>query len=191
MPRISLTEIAHQLLTETLLPGDWVIDATLGNGHDTLFLAECVGKAGRVFGFDIQPQAIQNTRQRLLEQGVTAGVSLFLAGHEHMLAYLPRQASGMIKAVVFNLGYLPGADKSLITRSETTHSAMTAATELLAKQGLISVMAYPGHPGGDAEAEMLAQWCANLDTHTFEYQCILPTTSNSKAPRLFAIRKLA
>ena len=61
----NLNLFAHYLVQKVLKPGDWAIDATAGNGKDTLFLAKTVTKSGQVFAFDIQDQALEMTRNLL------------------------------------------------------------------------------------------------------------------------------
>ncbi|MEM9284053.1 MAG: class I SAM-dependent methyltransferase, partial [Verrucomicrobiota bacterium] len=140
LPRV--TEMAHALIKERLGPGDRAIDATVGNGHDTLFLADCVGKKGEVIGFDLQPEAIRSTRQRL---GSCDHVVLHEKGHELLASH----TGGLVHAITFNLGYLPGGDKSIITQPDTTLKALVASLECLDPRGLLTVVAYPGHTGGD------------------------------------------
>ena len=111
-------------------PGDFCVDATVGNGNDTLFLAECVGVQGKVYGFDIQPTAIENTKQKLTAAGMLERAALIQDSHTYMGNYL---APGTVKAVMFNLGYLPGGDPHLITEPESTVQALEAALHLLKK----------------------------------------------------------
>jgi hypothetical protein len=153
------TDMARLLLRQTLKPGDWVADATTGNGHDTLWLAQSVGLTGHVFGFDVQGEALAATAQRVL--GLPQ-VTLFHAGHEHMAARLPPAAKGQLAAVMFNLGFLPGGDKAVITRASTTIAALEQAAALLAVGGLITLILYPGHSGGAEEAAALRAWAQQL-----------------------------
>src|SRR5512144_1655855 len=80
--------LAHFFLRVRVKPGDRVMDATCGNGHDTLFLAGLVGAGGTVFAFDVQEQALEKTRQLLGENGYLDRVQLFHAGHEELAAYV-------------------------------------------------------------------------------------------------------
>ncbi len=153
-----LTEQAHRYLARYLQSGDWALDATAGNGHDTLFLAEQVGPNGHVWAFDIQAVALESTAQRLRAAGLEERVTLIQASHARMLAILPQVVIGRIKAIQFNLGYRPGGDKRLITRPETTLPALTAACRLLHPEGLISLLVYPGHPGGAKEYQAILAW---------------------------------
>lgn len=190
MTRISLLESAHALIGQQLLPGDAAVDATVGNGHDTLFLAQCVGMRGRVFGFDVQPGAIESTRQRLIQHGMVLPVTLIQTSHAEMRQAIPAQYHGRLKAVMFNLGYLPGADKRIITESEATLIAVDEACRLLASDGLVTVVAYPGHAGGDEETRRLEVWLTGLDAELFQWRTVLSHHHRDSAPRLFVIRKL-
>ncbi|MFD2160036.1 class I SAM-dependent methyltransferase [Rubritalea tangerina] len=150
-------EMAQEAVRRVVKAGECVVDATIGNGHDTLFLCELVGECGKVIGFDVQATAVASTRQRV--EGVAAEVCLHACGHEEMAAHV----EGPVAAVMFNLGYLPRADKAVITTAETTLPALQQALELLRSKGVISVMCYPGHEGGGAEAEAVVAWAGALD----------------------------
>ena len=153
-----LTLQARDRLAAVIGAGDYTVDATVGNGHDTLFLAGLVGDTGHVWGFDIQPAALENTRRQLAEHGLSRRVSLVEAGHEHLEQHLPVQARGKLAAVMFNLGYLPGSDKQVTTRPDTTLAALQAALANLRPGGLLSVLAYRGHEGGLIEAGLVEDW---------------------------------
>lgn len=189
--RISLSEMAHQQIRPCLSEGAVAIDATLGNGHDTLFLAQGVGDSGHVYGFDIQLQAIDSTRLRLEQHDMQARATLFLASHADMAQYVPAALHRKIQAIMFNLGYLPGADKSIITQADTSLRALDVASLLLAGQGVMTVMVYPGHSGGDVEAAAVEQWAQRLDTARYGHQVLFGHHHQANAPRLFVIRKLS
>lgn len=160
--RISVTAIAQSSVAKILGPGMRAIDATVGNGHDTLFLARKVAPGGRVLGLDVQQAAINATRQRLEAAGLAGTVDLRLAGHQHLAAATPTTWHGSVSVAMFNLGYLPGSNKQVVTRPDTTLPALEDARTVLAPGGLLSVIVYPNHPGGDAEAAAVAQWVAGL-----------------------------
>ena len=138
----SILSLSKQLIRQALQPGNAAVDATVGNGHDTLFLAETVGAAGRVYGFDIQAEALQAARRRLEAANLEGRVTLFKESHHRMAECLPAEVHGRIRAVMFNLGYLPGGDHAIITR-RNHRSALEAASRLLA--GGMSIV-YTGHP---------------------------------------------
>lgn len=93
-----LLDLAKSFLAN-VPPDAAVADFTMGNGHDTAFLCGLVPQ-GRVYAFDIQPQALENTRLLLAEKGY-ANATLILDGHEHAKQYIHEP----IAAGMFNLGY--------------------------------------------------------------------------------------
>jgi len=170
----SLTRIvpyAQNLLAEVLAPGDIAVDLTAGNGHDTLFLQQRVTSSGHVVAFDIHPEALDATANRLQTAGVTfrrisrpsaedpaADVTLVAAGHETCAGYLPTS----IKAAIANLGYLPRSDRNTTTRSATSLAAFVQIAEALRHGGRLAVVVYPGHPGGNEEAAAVETWFSSL-----------------------------
>lgn len=190
MKRISLVNVAHNLIMGILRPGDIAIDATVGNGHDTLFLAEQVTPPGHVYGFDIQQAAIDSTREKFRQTHTSDYLTLIHASHADMDQKIPAHLHGKIRAIMFNLGFLPGGDKSVITLTDSTLTALTIASRILAVNGIITLLAYPGHQGGDLETDQVKIWCEQLDTKQFEVSTIYSTEHKDTAPRLFVIRKL-
>lgn len=183
----SLTQQAHKLLREHVRPGKFVIDATAGNGHDTELLAELVGESGGVFAFDTQTQAIESTKRRLEQAGLLHRVTCFCQGHEFMAQYVPTLLHSRISTIVFNLGYLPGGDKSYITQQESTLAALEQAMDLLMPNGMISIIAYTGHPGGREEAEAIKQWAKNLTN--VKPRVTIPPSQNNNAPEWIVIKR--
>ncbi|MDX8382666.1 MAG: class I SAM-dependent methyltransferase [Ghiorsea sp.] len=151
-----LTEINHLWLEHTLQHGDIAVDATLGNGFDALFLAQQLGSQGHLYGFDVQPQAITSTEQKLAE--TRCQHTFYLQGHQTMSTALPPSIKGHIKVIMFNLGWLPNSDKTIITQADTTISALEQSLAWLAVGGKLSIMLYPGHQGGDSEAAEVCNW---------------------------------
>ncbi len=181
---IDLLQLEKQLISPHLRPGGVCVDFTMGNGHDTLFLANAVGEAGRVYAFDIQQQALDNTRARLTEAGVADRCTLILDSHDHVREYVKEP----ICAGMFNLGFLPGADKSLTTLRKTTLPAVQAAMELLDADGGLLIAVYPGHEEGRLEGEMLAEFFATQSRFHFcasRFQILNSPTS----PFFFLIEK--
>ena len=190
-PSNSLLSQAQHRLASRLYDGAIVIDATLGNGYDTVFLAQHVAPNGLVYGFDIQSAAILSTHTRLLQAGLREQCSLHMDSHADMASLIPLHHHGNIAAIMFNLGYLPGANKQIITQTETTLAALNAALTLMAPSGLITILAYPGHQGGDTETAAIEQWCATLDSHSFTFTMQCSNTPNAHAPKLIVIEKSA
>ncbi len=152
-------EKSHKLISTLLKPGDKAVDATAGNGKDTLLLAHLVGSSGKVYSVDIQTEAIKKTSALLKTKGFLDRVELIQADHSHLSRLVPVP----VKAVMFNLGYLPGGDHNIITRPESTIKAVESAINITEPGGLITIVAYHGHPGGKEELEALEGYLANLD----------------------------
>ncbi|MCD8482316.1 MAG: hypothetical protein LR015_06400 [Verrucomicrobia bacterium] len=155
-PRI--TAQAHQLLSALLEPGDIAVDATCGNGKDTLLLAQLCGSAGTVFACDIQKTALQNTSDALRNAGLDRQVALIHGCHSQWDSLLPPQHKGRIRTFVYNLGYLPRGDKNLTTASTTTLQSLDCAVDWLRPDGALLVVAYPGHPAGLLEFHAVQAW---------------------------------
>ncbi|MDD2499651.1 MAG: class I SAM-dependent methyltransferase [Geobacter sp.] len=155
--------LSHLLLRRFIQPGSRVIDATCGNGKDTLLLAELVGDAGHVWAFDIQQEALDRTAQRLAKQNLQQRVSLLHAGHERMQELVEPP----LQTVVFNLGWLPGSAREVATATATTLAALAASLQLLAPAGLVLITCYPGHAGGDTEAAAVQEWAAALSSRSY------------------------
>lgn len=186
---ISLTKIAHQKISEILTESDSAIDATCGNGYDTLFLSETVGPTGRVFSFDIQQQAIDNTQQRILNEGLE-NIQLIQACHSKMLELLNEQEKSNIKIIMFNLGYLPGSDKTIITQTPTTLMALNSALNLISVGGLITIIVYPGHNGGKLEADSIIEQIDKLPKSNYQIEIILGDENNHLSPKLICIYRI-
>ena len=174
-------EMAHDFLAQVITKDDVVVDATMGNGHDTLFLAKL---AKQVYAFDIQEQALEKTSQRIQEAGLT-NVDLILQGHETVDQYVTE-----VKAAIFNLGYLPSADKSIITQPQTTIEALDKLCQMLVKGGRIAIMIYYGHEGGDIERDSVMDFVSQLPQQ--EYTATIYRTLNqiNNPPFLVMIEKL-
>lgn len=178
--------ISHWWLREYLKPGMIAVDATAGNGHDTLFLANQVGPSGKVFAFDIQEKALKATNDLLQQHGLANRVELIAAGHEHLLEYIHQP----IHTMVFNLGYLPGGDKTIITRPETTIKALRGGLELLVPGGLIVLTVYTGHPGGWDEWESLKQFIVQLPKDQWDVVQLTFLNRSKFSPFNIGIQKL-
>lgn len=179
--------LSHLLVRSCLKPGDSAIDATCGNGYDTLFLAESVGPDGHVWGFDIQQQALAETGCRLTEAGLSARVTLIHDGHQN----LSRHLTTPVQAVLFNLGYLPGGDRSIITRPETTAPALEESLAVLAPAGALAITIYPGHSGGSDEQQAVERWTTALNPRSYHSWRMAQNNVAADAPYLLFIQKVA
>ena len=172
------------LLEKSVAVADIVIDATCGNGNDTVFLSHLVGAEGKVYAFDIQKEAIESTDARLKEVGIE-NVELILDGHENVLNYI----SQAISAAIFNLGYLPGSDKTITTKADTTWQAVVDMLSLLKVGGTIILVIYHGHSEGKIERDEIEAKIATLDplkTEVLRYEFL----NKNHAPYVIAIEKI-
>ena len=182
--QIRLTKVAANWVTAALPEGGFAVDATVGNGYDTLFLADRVGKTGRVLGFDVQKMALNNASELIRFAGTLDRVRLVLGCHSGLSRSLmgyPR-----IDAAMFNLGYLPRGDHRIVTRPSTTIPAIAAVLDRLAPKGRISILAYRGHPEGPEEYEAVRRFLEQ--TSGLDVRELAGQTDNEGAPRLFLVQ---
>ena len=182
---VDLTGLHKHFILEHLGEGDVAVDFTMGNGNDTLFLSNTVGKNGKVYAFDIQESALVSTRSRLESAGADENYTLICASHHLVKDYVKEP----IKAGMFNLGYLPGSGKKAVTTMrETTMAAVEAAIDMLLPDGVLIVAIYPGHEEGRLEGEMLREYFASLSRFRIcasEFKILNSPTS----PYFFLIEK--
>ncbi|MDO3682099.1 class I SAM-dependent methyltransferase [Paenibacillus ehimensis] len=186
---VSILSFAHKLIEERVQPGETVIDATAGGGVDTAFLARLVGPSGIVHAFDIQQQALDRTASRLEQECPGRDVRLHLRGHETMLDVIPEESHGRIGAVMYNLGYLPGADHETVTEPTSTLGALEASTQLIRRGGIITIVLYTGHRGGLEEAAEVERWAAALPQKHFQTLQYRFMNQINYPPYLIAVEK--
>lgn len=184
---LSAREFSHNLLKETVREGDVVVDATVGNGNETVLLATLVGRYGKVLGFDVQKQAIENTKQKLLLTGLSQQVTLYHQGHETIPDVLEKEEQ--IGGVIFNLGYLPGSDKTVISRKETTLQAVANLLPRLRIGSYLLLVVYSGHHGGMEEKDALLEYVKTVDQSLFKVLHYGFINQASNPPFLIAIER--
>lgn len=189
-------EMAHWMLKDIIKTNDVVVDATMGNGYDTQFLAEL---GANVYAFDVQEEALNATEKRLDDAGIKnqifeknlsnlltePSVNLVLSGHEKLSEYIKEP----IKAAIFNLGYLPKTDKSVVTKADTTLTALDALTNQLVVGGRIAIMIYYGHEGGMEEKDAVIKWTSSLPQKDWEVTSYAPLNQIHTPPILVLIEK--
>lgn len=181
---IDLLATEKELIARHIKKGGVAVDFTMGNGHDTLWLTKEIGENGKVYAFDIQQQALDSTRNLLQAENAPANYELILDSHSNVKKYVREN----ICVGLFNLGWLPGGDKSITTLRETTMPAVSAAIDLLDSDGGILLAVYPGHEEGRLEGEMISSYLAGLDRKKIccsKFQIINSPTS----PFFFLIEK--
>lgn len=180
-----VTDLNKVLLEDVINEGDIVIDATMGNGYDTKYLAEKVGENGFVYSFDVQEEAIKSTTKRLEKAGLIDRVNLILDGHQNMDMYVNKEVS----CVMFNLGYLPRAKHQVITKPETTLEAIKKSLELLKPNGVVSIAIYTGHEGGMEECDEVFGYVSKLDQSEYSVLNCNFVNQINHPPRLIMIEK--
>lgn len=176
---IDLLSLHKLFLSMHIKKGDTVADFTMGGGGDTLWLSNAVGESGKVYAFDVQPMALEKTRARLQSEHAPENYTLILDSHSNLKNYIHEP----IRAGVFNLGWLPGSDKTVTTLRETTRKAVVDALSILGEDGVLLVAVYPGHEEGEKEGEMLGELFASYSR--FEFCCSLFRIVNSPASPFF------
>ncbi|SHK06543.1 class I SAM-dependent methyltransferase [Desulforamulus aeronauticus] len=182
-----VAQLGHHFLLERLQDGDIALDGTMGNGHDTLMLAEAVGSQGKIYAFDVQTQALTNTRERLAAANLLdERIKLIQDGHQNIYQHVKQPIQGAI----FNLGYLPGSDKELITQTNTTLEALQQTLHLLAVGGRLVIVVYPGHPGGQEEKEAIENMASQLNPSQYKVLKINLFNRPPSAPGVILIEKV-
>lgn len=159
MKQSQITYWCHEVIRSQAKEGGLYIDATMGNGNDTLMLCELAGDMGEVYAFDIQPQALKATRALLENHKVTSKFNLVLDGHENMDNYLQQETADV---VCFNFGYLPGGDHHIATHAETSLIAIQKGLKLLKPGGMMSLCVYSGGDTGFEEKDCILNYLKTL-----------------------------
>ncbi|MGF7057047.1 class I SAM-dependent methyltransferase [Brassicibacter mesophilus] len=179
------TTIARHIMSCKISKGNIAIDATVGNGNDTVFIAELVGDKGKVYGFDVQKTAMDNTINRLTDIQLDNRVVLINDGHEKIDTYIHEK----IDFIVFNLGYLPKGDHNIVTKSDTTIIALSKSLDVLKKNGIILITAYPGHKEGKKEKKDIDSFISKLNQKEFAVLKFEFMNQINDPPILYGIEK--
>lgn len=182
-PAPDLTARAHAWLQPALQPGATALDATCGNGHDTLFLARAVAPGGTVHAIDVQAVAIERARRRLEAARTGAHLYWHRGDHARLADHL---GAIVLDAAVFNLGWLPRSDSPRITGAASTLPALEAALARLRPGGRLSVLCYRGHAGGAAEADAVVDWVARAPAAVLARE---PARPGPGAPQLHVLAR--
>jgi len=183
-PHLNLAQ-AHWALH--LKPGDHVVDATAGNGHDTCVLARLLQGQGRLIAYDIQPLALENT-QKLLESTLTLKERSII---EFKLTCHASLEERNLALIVYNLGYLPGGDKTLTTCTPSTLLSLKIACDALQIQGALSLTCYPGHEEGLQERDAILAWARTLSPYLWEVRYHTWPNKGEKSPEWLWIQRLS
>jgi tRNA A58 N-methylase Trm61 len=183
-------DYAKRVVEGVVKPGEITIDATIGQGNDTLFLAQLVGAEGFVFGFDIQAKALSIAVIKIKEKlGLACNINLFHRSHEFMLDMMPLEHQGQVSAIMFNLGYLPGFNHQITTLPQSTLVGLHAAIQLLRKGGLVTIVAYTGHEGAQEEADAVVHWASLLPQKQYNVLSYRFLNQQNNPPFLIVVEK--
>lgn len=177
--------ISRSYMESYVKDGQVVLDATVGNGNDTLLLARKVGDTGKVYGFDIQARALEKARKTLKKNNLFKRVDLINDSHEDLRKYI----SCKLDFIIYNLGYLPSGDKTIITRAKSTVKSVEDSLYLLKENGLLLINSYIGHDGGLEENKEIEDILEKLDQK--EYNVLKNNFLNQKnnPPILYIIER--
>lgn len=181
---LSHLELAHRYWASLLKPGDFVVDATCGNGHDSLALAKLT--EGNLLCIDIQKSALKQTKEHLKKSLLPShfkNISYHLGCHSAFPSF-----SAPPRLIVYNLGYLPGSDKKVVTEAKTTVESLKSALDLLLPGGMLSITCYSGHEAGAKEEEKVIEFSKSLNKNDFQV-CYHQWINKLKAPSLILIQK--
>ncbi len=156
---IDLLDLEKSLIIPHIKKGGVAVDFTMGNGHDTLWLSKAVGEEGKVYAFDIQSAALESSRALLERENAPQNYTLILDSHSNVLDYVKEK----ICVGMFNLGFLPGSDKSITTKRDTTMIAVEAAVNMLDDDGALLIAVYPGHEEGTIEGGLIEEYLMTLN----------------------------
>lgn len=179
-------QYARTLLEMSVCEGDIAVDATAGNGHDTLYLANLVGDDGYVYAFDVQKEAVDATLHRLLDNSLEHRAIVLKDGHENVANYIHKPVS----AAIFNLGYLPGSNHEIVTKPNTTIQAIESLLQLLKVGGMIVLVVYHGHEGGKDERDEVIRYVSDLPqkhVHVLRYEFM---NQKNDPPFIIALEKV-
>lgn len=181
---LDLLQMQKDFINNHLKSGDVAVDFTMGNGHDTLFLSKTVGENGHVYAFDIQEAALVSTAKNLKENSPYNNYTLIHDSHHNLTKYLPQGVK--FKAGMFNLGFLPGNNKEITTKRETTLLALECAIENMDKDSVILVAVYPGHLEGEIEGKLVIERLSKLDRKQY-CVCLIQLQNSPTSPYFIAI----
>ncbi len=182
---MSLKKLAHRIISEKYSSIEYGVDATCGNGFDTLFLAGLCNPEGMIFSFDIQEEALDKAEKLLNENNLPAGVMFVKTGHENIEGVIKPK----VDVVMFNLGFLPNSNSKICTEPETTISSLNSATKILNDGGIITIICYPGTEEGRVETLEVNKWLNELDKDKFSLNEYLSDNPDNTTPVLYVVEK--
>lgn len=186
MQAYSAVKTAQYLLTPYLKNCRIAVDATVGNGKDSLFLAENTPNDALIYSFDIQSSAISKSQELINSRGLLSKVRLVEDSHDKINIYIKQE----VDIVMFNLGYLPGENHNITTQPNSTIIALEKALKLLRVGGIITVISYPGHDTGLCEYLRIKELLSSISPSIYAVNSWVAVNQANKPPVLFVIEKV-
>lgn len=178
-------EFSHWLFNNYLENNKILIDATCGNGKDTLFLADKLDKQGKLYAFDIQKEAIEKTKMLIEEKEYNINIEYINDGHEKLDEYVDETVNG----IIYNLGFLPGSNKEIKTEEDTTITSLNKSLDIIAEGGLIVIVIYSEHEGGSKEKEAVMNYTSKLNYKKYNVLHYNFINQKKTPPEVVAIKK--
>ena len=179
-------DIVYQYMNRFIRLGDICLDATIGNGNDIYKIAELVGPRGKVYGFDIQNIAIENTKKLLESKNVINRTEIINDSHENIDRYIKTK----LNFIIYNLGYLPKGDKTIVTNVKSTIKSINKALNLMNINGIMLITTYIGHLGGKSEDQAVNELLSSLDQKVFNVLKNDFINQKNNPPRIYIVEKL-
>lgn len=186
MQTISAVTLSHKVLLDKLRTAKYIVDATVGNGNDTLYLAANSPAAAKLYAFDIQQVALDIAQRKLAAENLADKTTFILANHATLDQFIDEK----VDVAMFNLGYLPGGDHAVTTIAKTTITAITKVLAILSLNGLVGIIAYPGHDQGSEEYYSLVDYLQKLPVEKFTVGCYRMINHVKTSPVLYLIEKV-
>lgn len=172
-----ISKISHYIISNFLLNKNVAIDATLGNGHDTDFLCK---NFDRVYSFDIQKTACDNYLEKKNDN-----VKVINDSHHMLEEYIDEN----VDCIMYNLGFLPGGDKNITTKSSTSLESIKIGLSMLNSGGIMTICLYRGHTEGKEEENLIIPYLKKMDKSKYGVMYHSFLNRNENAPILIVIEK--
>lgn len=182
-------QFQHLIWDRVMQNAKVVVDATCGNGHDLLYLAEHADDGCHLYGIDIQDQAIYKSRSLLESKELTKNITLTFIHRSHDIALEEEFVDNSIDLMIFNLGYLPGSNHEVITKPHHTIEAIKTGLRKLSKSGVITIVAYPGTKEGMEEMQILTSYLSYLEQKLYNVCHWHPLNQIKNPPELYILQK--
>lgn len=183
---VNVLKITRETIENYIEEEMTVVDFTMGNGNDTLLIAKALNGTGKIYGFDLQKIAVDKTKEKLNKAGMDfSNIEFINDGHENVNLYIDEK----IDFGIYNLGYLPSGDKSIITLGETTLISIKKTLELLKENGILVIVSYIGHHGGMEENNLIVDYLGKLNQKEFNVLKYEFVNQLNNPPKVYIVEK--